>query len=328
MAIEEKETDMTKNLLATTEPLTQGIDDYVRDVEVARSNRVAPTFEGCPAATLVAVVRGEANAAYHARPELSTSSLRVLGKSPAQFHRHHVLRHKSHAGTEATQYGTKFHSFWEIGPSVFWDVAKRVPAKFCTGSGGLSTKQDAQDWVKEQGPDAILVTPSDEETLRAQHKQAMANRAFVELWEQVAEKEISIIWKRASGTGLRCRPDAVLEDGRLIDFKTTRDQFPLKQWWHSCREYGYGLQAAVYREGASLAGFSDEPMTFVVASTVGECEVHCVTLPRRFVLMGQRKLDRLIEEYEDRMALDSWVPSSYGAITELYMPPHVYGDEE
>jgi len=296
--------------------------------DALRSGRRGRTFESCrpdyegePAAAVV--VAGESNADYHGdREHWSTSQLKDYDRGVAWFHRRHILRIEGSYSSDALQYGTLFHTCMELGPEDFWARASEVPPQYCTASGAISAGVEARKWRADLPSDALLISPADADMLRKQLEQFFANAAVAELYSRIQQHEISIRWTRGDLFKLRCRPDAVLDDGRLIDFKTTSEPRILRNWWKSAVEFGYGLQAAVYGEGSVLAGLSDEPMVFIVVSTKSPFDVQAVTLPSEFVDAGRRRMQRIITEIQQRMEMDHWLPEGFGEVVELSMPSH------
>jgi hypothetical protein len=220
--------------------------------------------------------------------------------------------------------GTLVHLCFELGWEAAADRIKVIPAEHLTGTGLLSTKADSKKWVADQG-DAILVTPQDAEFLTEVQSQCTLNKAVSKLLDSLIHKEVSIRWSRDNGTKLRCRPDAITNDGRVVDYKTTKYRNPAKDFWRACKDYMYGLQSALYQEGAAAAGFSDEPLIFVLISTASPCVI-AKTLPQRFIDLGKTQLDRALADLSARMSFGDWTPDGYGSIDELYMPEFCFKD--
>jgi len=56
----------------------------------------------------------------------------------------------------------------EIGGEAFWPLVKVVPLSLCTATGAVSKKADA--WIKDQDPDDIVISPSDDKKLGIRQK--------------------------------------------------------------------------------------------------------------------------------------------------------------
>jgi microcompartment protein CcmK/EutM len=112
----------------------------------------------------------------------------------------------------------------------------------------------------------------------------------------------------------------ITSDGRLGDYKSTREAHPLKSFAYSVKDYGYGLSAALYEQGCVLAGIADPPMHFVVSSTVFPYETQVLTLPSAYMDYARRRLDELLTDIAERRATGNWLPDGYGRVCEIEMP--------
>ena len=262
----------------------------------------------------------ETNGQYHAdRDHLSTSGLKDFIKSPSHYK---ASLDKPSVDSEAMARGRLAHLVLELGPDAFGERAKVIPSEHLTATGLVSTKADTKKWIADQGPDAILLSPSDDAFIEGFLAQFFLNKATAELYEDINHRETSIRWQRADGAKLRCRPDAITNGGICIDYKTTKFLSPLREFWMACRDFDYGLQAAFYGEGLGVAGLSDQPMVFILISTVGDFQVQAVTLPAKFVELGKRRMDRGLADFYARTTFSHWQPEGYHLINELWMPDY------
>lgn len=278
----------------------------------------------------VEVRSGEANEDYHAdKAFLSSSPIRDYIKGgPAYFHRRHIARIDSPPTTEAQSKGTLTHLLMELGRDTFGARSRLIPNDYCTAGGALSAKADAKQWVVDQGPDAILLTPADSLFLEEVLSQFDQNKAVTELYEKIQHREISIRWQTTEGYKLKCRPDAVTSDGIGIDYKTTKLQNPKDDFWLACRDWGYHISGALYEQGLVQAGLSDQPLNYIVISTTSPYLVQAVTIPRRLVDLGRKKLERAIADIHARTSFDHWVPEAYDSVEECVVPKWFYRQEE
>jgi hypothetical protein len=203
---------------------------------------------------------------------------------------------------------------------------KVIPAQYLTASGAMSAGKEAKAWLADQGG-ITLVTPQDAEFLTELHSQCSLNKAVARLLDSIVHKEVSIRWSRSNGTKLRCRPDAITNEGVVVDYKTTKYKNPAQDFWRACKDYRYGLQSAFYSEGSAAAGFSDKPLVFVIISTVSPYTVIAKTLPQRFIDLGKTQLDRALADLSARMSFGDWTPDGYGSVDELYMPEFCFKDQ-
>jgi len=271
---------------------------------------------------------GESNADYHAdRAYLSASPIKDFLESPPFFQRRYLLGSEPSPTSDSLTRGTLVHDVLQMGWEAAADQIKVIPADYLTASGALSTSKAAKEWLAAQGT-SLLVTPADADFLTEVQAQCDLNKAVAKLLADIKHKEVSIRWQRADGTKLKCRPDAITSKGRVIDYKTTKYKNPARDFHRACVEYQYGLQSALYQEGAAAAGFSGEPLIFVLISTVSPYTVIAKTLPERFISVGKARLDRAIADISARKSFGDWTPDGYGSIDELYMPEWCFKDNQ
>lgn len=201
------------------------------------------------------------------------------------------------------------------------------PAEHSTLSGWKKTKS-AKDFLADQDPNIFWISKQDEYLLSGMWKNIHANSAAQSVVDDIEHHEVSIRWEREDGTKLKCRPDGISRSGRIVDWKTCRYQNPLKDWWKAVADYKYHMQDALYREGARVAGWSDEPLIFVLISTSGSYQVQVVELPTNACLVGKRLLERGIEGIAAHNAFGGeLLPQGYGEINTLSCPGSVFSLE-
>ena len=303
-------------------------DDH--DADALRSGRRGRTFESCRpdfeelCVGHPLVLRGLPNDQYHSLPVPSKSPLWAYRKhGPVWYYEQFVARSHPPFASDSLARGTLVHLVFELGEPEFRRRAVLVPERFCTASGTLSAGKESKAWLADQPKDAILLTPADDAVITGLWKQAQDNAAVREIIDSISEHELSVIWEREDGHRLRCRFDAVTHDGRLIDWKTTREARPLESWIGPAIDHGYHYQAALYGGGAIEAGISDRPMTFVVLSTTPSYQVQAVTLPANVVDMCHDMITRDLDEIALRTETDNWLCDGYGEVHELVVPDYL-----
>ena len=259
---------------------------------------------------------------YHSPDEyLNKSKIASFLEDPLLFARP-ITKAKSSALTT----GDLVHLSFEVGEAETkkWQVR---PNDYSTASGWKKTKA-AQDFLADQPKDIKWISQQEHYLLSGMWKQIRANSAAQSVVDDIEHHEVSIRWERADGTKLKCRPDAISRSGRIVDWKTCRYPNPLKDWWKAVKDYGYHLQDALYREGARVAGWSDDPLTFVLISTSGSYQVQVVTLPTVACISGKRELERGIEGIAAHTAFGGeLLPEGYGEINTLPCPSSVFSLE-
>jgi hypothetical protein len=258
--------------------------------------------------------------AYHGDPAYLGSTQIRLAESATRFFNAVELGRTPDSKSAALQLGSAWHTLREIGSDLFAERAVTAPEEHCTASGGLSTKKATKEWLATLHPDAIILSPDMGETLGRMKDGFDRNPAAVELQESIVHQEVSIRWESTAGVKVRCRPDAICEGGRLVDWKSTSEANILKDFSRSVRTYGYGISAALYEQGCVVAGLAEPPMVFVVTQTVEPYLTQVITLPPVFMDWARRRLDELLTDIARRRATGDWLEDGYGKVNELTMP--------
>ena len=256
---------------------------------------------------------------HHGREGTSTSQLKLLRESPVAFYERFVAKipQKGYS-SDSLEYGSLLHLWAEVGEERFWPRVVRPPDSLVTAAGALSAA--GKKWLSTLEPDQIPLCPADEAKLRPQTLRLLGCPAVQEIIRDTVDVEFNVQWKWGSHA---CRGRI---DGRtsrfLFDWKTTRDKHPSSQWWRSALEFGYPLQAAMYGHAASLAGWPDEPLRFIVTSTVYPYDCCVRWLPPQVVEHGKRECLRLLDELQMRRDFDHWESSDSQSACELYFPAY------
>lgn len=216
------------------------------------------------------------------------------------------------------------HRSLELGRQRTQEVLLVAPSEHQTQL-GLSTKKATKEWLATLDPDTWVVSQKQADFINNMWRHIDANAAVAALIEQIAHHEVSIRFRYLQ-TLCRVRPDAILDTGRLLDWKTTRHPNPLKQFWKSVLDFNYHISHALYLHGAEAAGFSTQPMVYVAISTSGSGAVQAMTLPQKVIDHGRRTLDRLLLEINAREVLGDWQPEGYGSVNEVEFPSYAMKD--
>ena len=291
---------------------------------VAGSSPVSHPFFGSVAPCVADIRRGESNDEYHGDEEYwNCSRAKTLLDSPLIYHGRYVAKTATQQSSDALEHGTLLHAWLERG-DAFLDALAVPPQEMLTPTGLVG--KEARKWAEnEHGPGAVVVAPKLAFQLRSERDAIMRHPAARAAVESIAERELSVRWTAADGTKLRCKFDALLADGAVIDLKTTREQDILAEFWRSVVTYRYGMSEAWYRAGMAACGMEPKPLRYIVVSTSGSLDVQVVTLPDALVADGLRQMERAIADLRIRTSLDWWLPESHGEVVELPIPAHVLG---
>jgi len=255
---------------------------------------------------------------YHGWPEVSCSQLKSLRDSSTSFYHRFECDQPEQSSTtkKAFAFGTVLHDWHELGADEFWRRVRVAPEHLCTATGAFGAK--TKDWLSDLDPEAIPLSTADEKQLRYQTAEILKNRAAVKLLENAVDKEFNVRWQWGHHQ-CRCRVDGATAT-TFYDLKTTREKNILKDFGRSVDMYGYHLQAAYYGQAAKAMQWTDEPMQFVVTSTVYPHHCEVVVLPPHVMEEGRRECRRLLNELEGRRSFGQWVPSTYGTVHTLRCP--------
>ena len=271
---------------------------------------------------------GESNSDYHAdKKHLSATTVKDWITCPAYFNRRHIQCVESPFSSSSMERGTLVHTALEIGRDECERRIQVVPTEHRTQT-GISTSKKSREWLAEQDPDILWVSPQDGDFVGEVWKQLEQNSAALEVYESLQHKECSIRWERQNGIKLKCRPDGITADGICVDYKTCRFPNPLKQFWTNVRDYKYGLQSVLYSEGCASVGFSDAPLLFVLISTVSPYAIQVVRLPQKALVQGRRQLERALNDIQAHQVLKyDYLPHGYGEVHTLEMPDFCFKED-
>lgn len=208
------------------------------------------------------IVHDMSDAAYHSRPELSSTGARLLlpefGGTPAKF--------KYRQGREYTS------AAFDVGKAVHAEVlgvgarAVAYPEELLASNGAASTKA-AKEWADEVRANGDI--PMKAAELRPVYGMAeavLANPTARALFELPGHREVSV-FSEIDGVPVRARFDALTDEtptGRFgIDLKTTADSARGDVFTKTVAKFGYHLQEQWYRDTLG----EDIRFAFVVVET-------------------------------------------------------------
>jgi len=270
----------------------------------------------------------ERNEDYHADKEWdSASTIKDWLLCPSFYNRRHVQRTEPPYSSSSMERGSLVHTSLEIGREETERRVRVIPPEHSTQT-GISSSKKTREWLAEQDPDTIWVSQIDGDFLGEVWRQIELNSAALQIYESLQHRECSIRWEREDGTKLKTRPDGITADGVCIDYKSCRFANPLKQFWANVRDYKYGLQSVLYSEGCAAAGFSGQPLIFVLIGTVSPYAVQVVRLPQKALDLGRRQLERAIRDMQAHRVLQyDYLPHGYGEVHTLEMPDFCFKED-
>lgn len=248
------------------------------------------------------------NAEYHAMPGISKSGLDLINRSPAHYR---WAQDNPQDPTPAMRIGTLTH-LAVLEPDRFNSECIVMPSM------DRRTKAGKETWGQFQAdyPEHELLTSEEHTRITAIRDSVFAHPMARKLMDRITEVEASTFWRDPdTGVDCRCRPDAVLDNGMLIDLKTARDAGP--GFERSVVKYRYHVQAAFYGDG--MGGMQDRPMIFIAVETEAPYLVSCNIIGIDSLIAGLDAYRRNLSTYAECAAKDVW-PGYSDAIQTINLP--------
>lgn len=242
---------------------------------------------------------------YHARPELSSTQVRDLLKTPALYKHNLTAERKS---TQTFDVGSAVHAK-VLG--VGWGIEELDFDSFRS-----KAAQEARDAAREAG--LIPMLSKDLEDVHAMSEAVLAHGTARGLFESAPDREVSV-FAEVDGVPVRCRFDALGPDENLaIDLKTTLDA-SVGGFERSAAQYGYHVQEAHYRATYEASEGVDPRFVFVV---VEKSAPHLVAIHKLSMLwgeMGAKEAREARRLYAECTAKDEW--PGYPEDVQVLEPP-------
>lgn len=283
-----------------------------------------PCFEGLETETWndATVVRQLPIQDYHSQPEISSSQERDAARSMELFHGRHITGDIPKFSSSSTELGQDIHDWYENqDDSLSWLV--RAPKETLTPTGLIGKK--AQDWAAKEGiPEGSrLVSESHYWKVMRIVAALKANPISQELLDNAAHKELSFFWEQF-GLGLRTRADLMLEDGTLVDLKTTSCEDIDREFGMSVAKFGYHRQEAFYRLGLMASGTPVRAMQFVIVQTSEPFQVRVRTIPRELIVLAEASVTKTLQEIQRRIEWNDWTFEAAEEVRDLRVPQWIF----
>jgi hypothetical protein len=246
---------------------------------------------------------------YRSHAAISHSLLKEFGKSPAHFR---FAVDNPVAETEAMLRGTLIHCM-ALEPQELH--ARFVRATDCD----RRTKAGKEQWAKlqEESVGKRLI-PAGMWDLAERCVSSLERDIETAMWLDEARSgqiEKPLFWQRQS-VDCKGRPDSVLDDGTVIDIKTTQNCYPAFFSAELFRR-SYHTQGAFYRSGLLAAGGKWRSHVLVCVETEAPYAVAVFRLNIDVIGDADGKIAEWIDQYRRCRELDQW--PGYG-LTEVQTP--------
>jgi len=245
-------------------------------------------------------------AEYHARPELSSSGIRMLlpeyKGSPKKFRWEQTHKRTSQAFDLGHAVHTKVLG---VGAGIVL-----YPPEHLTPSGNPSTKAATVEWESEQRAAGLtVVSPSDATRVDQMAEAVLAHESARPLFEVATMREVSV-FADVDGVPCRARFDALSEPTRNgvygVDLKTT-DDATVNGFTRSVNKYGYPVQQAHYEDVYQAAtGQVVDQFWLVAVEKSAPYEVAVLQIEPYWVAIGRAKAARAREIFAHCTATGEW----------------------
>ena len=255
------------------------------------------------------------NSEYHADPAISKSGLDLIHKAPAVYWDQKLNPRAEKQETAAMRLGSMIH-MRVLERELFGSTYAHAPAVDRRTKAGKEAWQsfiDANPGKEIMSDDeGILV----EKIGRAVDKSEIASSLL-----KGAEIESSFFWEK-DDLKMKCRADAIRENGVVIDLKTTTDASP-RGFLRSVMNFRYHVQAAYYLDGISQF----QPATSFVLIAVEKTPPYLVgvyMMPEQLIEHGRQEYKKDLHTFARCLESDSW-PGLPDSIQVLDVPGWIDG---
>lgn len=239
---------------------------------------------------------------YDNIPAVRRSDLWELRKSP--LHYYYAVTHREQE-TPAMAFGSAAHKFI-LEPESFWSEYALAPEVDRRTKDGKAVWNQHLKELDEAGKSSLKI--EDYEVIQDMDRAVMENPTAAALLK-TGRHEVPIEWTDfITGEPCKCRPDCLTEyQGRkyIVDYKTTTSCED-RAFEHSCRMYGYKLQAAMYTEGVFQTELENYQFAFVAQEKKPPYAVRVYFCDPGFVEEGMDLFRELIGIYHECKEAGEW----------------------
>jgi exodeoxyribonuclease VIII len=241
---------------------------------------------------------------YHARPEYSTSMLKLLPDDPEMFYGRHVLKlpEFQFQPTRFTDLGTAGHAMILQGtppPIIPADVLSKTGARQGNAWKDFADEHAGEVWLKE----------SEAEPLKWMVESLKKTKKARALLDIPGLTEQSMFWT-FDNLRLRGRLDRLIVNGdsaMVLDLKLTSNASPEKFFFHA-EDMGYHYQAAAYMWAVrEVLGIEPSGFIFIVGEYQVPYRWFTYKATESFIETGWLRLREAIAVMKERTESDNWL---------------------
>lgn len=251
-----------------------------------------------------AIHLGLADTAYRALPGVSASSLRPLGRTPADYR---WARDNPRESSPSQVLGTLVH-LAVLTPDEWPRVAVAPDVDRRTKAG----KETLAEWTAHLAPEDIVATAEDRDRCNAMVDALSRHAVASSLLAADGDSEVSVEWDEDPVGACKARVDRLRRDGWVVDLKTTREtDLSASAWSREVVRYDYHVQIAHYLAGLDILardGHCPTPQgwAWVVVSTEAPHHVAVHVASSSWRDVGERERRRRLSVLAECRTTGNW----------------------
>lgn len=254
----------------------------------------------------------EPSASYFAHPSMSCSMIREILRSPAHFKYRYIDGHKD-KDTPAKLFGTITHTAL-LEPRRFLDQYVIAP--------DLNKNTNAyKDWKAGLPAETLILKREEADAIITMCENVSSHPVAGDLLRGATMEHSLYFEEEETGIQCRVRPDAITDDGYVVDLKTTRNA-SREQFMRSIANYRYDISAGLYTHAFERV-FKQPPKGYVFIAIESDApySVAVYIADASVVEVGLAAARRGLKAWKACVEADRW-PGYQDDVAENISLPH------
>ena len=271
------------------------------------------------------IIRGMPNDIYHKKPALSNSGLKTLLDCPAKYYYKYLSGEYEPKEKPHFKIGKAVHCYLLEGreqfEKIYWtnpyyglkkeEKIEKLKSFGYDNIPKTTTVAQIDDFLlcaAGIGVKEIELTPSELNQVVCMVKAAKADKKTANALSQLGESELSIFaYDDELDVWLKCRPDFLpYNPVNVPDYKTSDSANPAV-FYNKFLDYGYHIQAAMYRRVVKLAlDFDIENFYFLVQEKEPPYITQIFNPVETLIDWGEKAVKNGVEKYKECKEKDLW----------------------
>lgn len=122
---------------------------------------------------------------------------------------------------------------------------------------------------------------------------------------------------------LRCKPDKLIDNGLVVDLKTTATGTKASKFVKNITSFSYHGQEYFYRKVLQAHGIEVKAFVFVAVQVEPPYTVDCYTISEDFLRLAEADVENALIDLADRHRSNDWLPRNHNSIVELSPPGYM-----